>query len=245
MRSKKFKKIYIEITNKCNLNCSFCLKDNRVSHEMSLEEFELVLKKIDQFTDYIYLHVKGEPLIHSKFAEILNICKKYNKKVNITTNGTLLSKKYLDIINSGIVRQINISFQSLLNDKHLNGILKSSQLILKNSNIQLVFRFWALNNNEFTSLEIQFINSIIKFFNLEKNIMNEIKNKQTLNNLIRSAFQMRRKTLYNNIKNSFNLDGDIIKQCLQKMGLNENVRGESLSTMQFVELSNILHEIKR
>jgi len=73
----------------------------------------------------------------------------------------------------------------------------------------------------------------------------EIKNKQTLNNLIRSAFQMRRKTLYNNIKNSFNLDGDIIKQCLQKMGLNENVRGESLSTMQFVELSNILHEIKR
>jgi len=64
MRSKKFKKIYIEITNKCNLNCSFCLKDNRVSHEMSLEEFELVLKKIDQFTDYIYLHVKGEPLSH-------------------------------------------------------------------------------------------------------------------------------------------------------------------------------------
>jgi len=86
----------------------------------------------------------------------------------------------LDIINSGIVRQINISFQSLLNDKHLNGILKSSQLILKNSNIQLVFRFWALNNNEFTSLEIQFINSIIKFFNLEKNIMNEIKNKQNI-----------------------------------------------------------------
>lgn len=73
----------------------------------------------------------------------------------------------------------------------------------------------------------------------------EIKDKQTLNNLIRSAFQMRRKTLYNNIKNSFNLDGETIKNCLQKLGLNDNVRGESLSTMQFVELSNILYEIKR
>lgn len=41
----RFKKIYIEITNKCNLNCSFCIKDNRKIKEMSLEEFEKILKK--------------------------------------------------------------------------------------------------------------------------------------------------------------------------------------------------------
>lgn len=59
-----FKKIYIEITNKCNLKCSFCSLDNRMKKEMSLDQFELILQKIDKYTDYIYLHVKGEPLIH-------------------------------------------------------------------------------------------------------------------------------------------------------------------------------------
>ena len=42
-----FKKIYIEITNKCNLNCSFCSKNNRKIKEVSVEEFEYIVKKID------------------------------------------------------------------------------------------------------------------------------------------------------------------------------------------------------
>ena len=62
---KKFKKIYIEITNICNLNCSFCSKDNKEKREMTLIEFEHILKQIDNYTDYLYLHVKGEPLLHS------------------------------------------------------------------------------------------------------------------------------------------------------------------------------------
>lgn len=40
-----FKKVYIEITNVCNLNCSFCIKDNRKKREMSIDEFETILKK--------------------------------------------------------------------------------------------------------------------------------------------------------------------------------------------------------
>lgn len=67
----KFKKIYVEITNICNLNCSFCSKDNLKKKEMSLQEFDKVLSKIRQYTDTIYLHVKGEPLLHSKQKKFL------------------------------------------------------------------------------------------------------------------------------------------------------------------------------
>ena len=75
---KKFKKIYVEITNICNLNCSFCSKDKRTKKELSLNEFDIILNRIDNYTDYLYLHVKGEPLIHSDLKEIFvkNIIKK-------------------------------------------------------------------------------------------------------------------------------------------------------------------------
>lgn len=171
-----FKKIYIEITNKCNLNCSFCSIDNHIKKEMTPEEFELILKQIDSFTDYVYLHVKGEPLIHSNFKEILDLCKKYNKKVNITTNGTLLKSRLKEILESNIVRQINVSMQSLINDKYLKDILESVKHIINNSNIQVVLRFWALENNQFTELEKICINNIINFFNLNKDIIDKIKN---------------------------------------------------------------------
>lgn len=159
---KKFKKIYIEITNICNLNCSFCSKDKREKREMSLEEFDHVLKQIDNYTDYLYLHVKGEPLIHSKFEEILNICKKYNKQVNITTNGTLLDKKIDEIVNSKTVRQVNISIHSFMN-KNIINILKNGDLLSENG-IQVVYRYWVNND-----LEKELTDFILNYYQVSLN----------------------------------------------------------------------------
>ena len=89
----KFKKIYIEITNICNLNCSFCSTSNRPQKEMSVTAFDYILSQIDRYTNYIYLHVKGEPLTHHNLDEILSITQKHNKKVCITTNGVFLKEK--------------------------------------------------------------------------------------------------------------------------------------------------------
>ena len=66
---KKFKKVYIEITNNCNLSCSFCPETTRVKKFMDLELFNKVLDEIKPYTDYIYLHIKGEPLLHPKLSE--------------------------------------------------------------------------------------------------------------------------------------------------------------------------------
>ena len=157
---KKFKKIYVEITNICNLYCPFCSVDKKIKKEMSLEEFEYILKQINDYTDYLYLHVKGEPLLHSKFKEILNLCKKYNKKVNITTNGTLLYKKYNDLIDS--VRQVNISLHSFNHD--MDKMLEIGSILSKKS-IQVVYRFWVLNDN-YTNID-----AILNYYNLNKEIL--------------------------------------------------------------------------
>ena len=109
--SKRFSKIYVEITNNCNLNCSFCSKDNLPKKEMSVDEFRIVIDKIKDYTDNIYLHVKGEPLLHSHLDEILTICDNIGINVRITTNGTLLSKKK-DILLKHNIKQINVSLHS-------------------------------------------------------------------------------------------------------------------------------------
>ena len=127
----KFKRIYIEITNICNLKCSFCSNSKRNKKEMSIDEFELVMSKITMYTDYIYLHVKGETLSHHYLDDILSICKKYNKKVCITTNGVFL-KDRLDILSKyDNIYQINISLHSENNkDNYLEDIFEVVQSII-------------------------------------------------------------------------------------------------------------------
>ena len=89
---KRFAKVYIEISNICNLKCSFCPGTTREKRRMNAQEFETVLTKIKDYTDYIYFHLLGEPLCHPDLENFLEIAENMQFKVIITTNGTLLSK---------------------------------------------------------------------------------------------------------------------------------------------------------
>ena len=171
---KRFKKIYIEITNKCNLNCTFCSPLKRELKEMSVEEFSLIISKIKSFTDYIYLHVKGEPLLHSKLDEILSICDKENIKVNITTNGTLLKEKFNILNNHNCIRQINISLHSENNYKNYfeNVFDISKQLCGK---IFISFRLWTLDNLKLDNKSTIIVDKIINSYNLLTDVVEKIK----------------------------------------------------------------------
>ena len=171
---KKFKKIYVEITNICNLNCSFCSKDNKAKKFLSVSEFETILNKINDYTDYLYLHVKGEPLMHPDLDDILKLCNKYNKKVNITTNGTLLSKR--DILIKNKVRQVNISLHNMAYENLLD-VLNYSYELAKN-NIYVVYRFWVYND-----LEKSTINEILKYYDI-LDLINDNSNNIKINDYV-------------------------------------------------------------
>ena len=84
------KKAYVEITNRCNLACSFCPKTKRAPRTMSAQEFGLVLSRLEGYVQYVYLHVMGEPLLHPELPTLLALAKARDMKICITTNGTLL-----------------------------------------------------------------------------------------------------------------------------------------------------------
>lgn len=114
---------------------------------MSLKEFETILKKINNYTDYIYLHVQGEPFLHSNLDGILSLCSKYKKKVNITTNGILL-KQNVNVINKyNCIRQINISLHSENNKRtYFEDIFNAVSII--NNNIYISYRIWIKDNED-------------------------------------------------------------------------------------------------
>ena len=176
---KRFKKIYIEITNRCNLNCSFCGKNKRDFRDMSLLEFELVINKIKKYTDYIYLHVKGEPLLYSNLDSLLSICDNTNIKVNITTNGVFLKEKLSVLINHVCIRQINISLHSENNKKNYFLDVFSSGKVLS-TKMFISYRIWDLKEYKLNKKSTEIVNKIIEFYNLSPVIVDKLYNDKNI-----------------------------------------------------------------
>ena len=112
MKKKRFQKIYIEIINRCNLSCSFCPTSDRPARMMSVDEFAKIAAQVTPFTDYICLHVKGEPLMHPWLGDILAIAHQNGLKVNLTTNALLLPEKHHLLLGETAPRQISLSLHS-------------------------------------------------------------------------------------------------------------------------------------
>ena len=106
------KKAYVEITNCCNLACSFCPKTRRAPRTMSAQEFDLVLSRLEGYVQYVYLHLMGEPLLHPELSSFFALAGARGMKVCITTNGTLLEKRAGELLNAGSLHKISVSLHS-------------------------------------------------------------------------------------------------------------------------------------
>ena len=213
-----FKKIYVEITNICNLNCKFCPDTNRTKQFISLDNFEEIIKKICKHTNLVCLHVKGEPFLHNELEGILNILEKYNLKANITTNGTLIKEKIDIIKKSKSVRQINFSIHSIMQNNnidktYLQNIFESVDEL---KDIIISYRLWNLKDIKENDINNQIIDEIEKYYNISN-----LKQKLTENEFIKI-----RKNLYINQDIEFvwpNLNNKIINEKGRCLALKEQI----------------------
>lgn len=141
------KRIYLEITNSCNLNCPFC-EANKKNDIMCLDDVKRNLDEIKKITNYVYLHILGEPLSHPFFNDILDYCDKLTLNIQLVTNGTLLHK-YPDIFKHPSLRKLSISIHSIDNLNIDNSYFKTINRLLntsRNENQYLELRFYDLPN---------------------------------------------------------------------------------------------------
>jgi radical SAM protein with 4Fe4S-binding SPASM domain len=148
---KKFKKIYIEITNRCNLACRFCQPSERPRAFMPPATFAEILRRISGHTDYISLHVLGEPLLHPELELLLAMGHAANLRVNLATNGVLLARHQAMLLRQPALRQINISLHSFeqsgpaaVLDSYLAGIFAFIAAAGPASPLFINLRLWNL-----------------------------------------------------------------------------------------------------
>lgn len=105
-------KAFIEITDICNLDCSFCAGHCRKKEHMPLERFKYILDKLDGKVRYLYLHLMGEPLLHPEFPSFLKFTEDHDFRVMLTTNGTLLNEREDVLLDCKSLYKISISLHS-------------------------------------------------------------------------------------------------------------------------------------
>ena len=242
---KKYKKIYVEITNRCNLSCSFCSKVEKPLRNMTIEEFKCVIKKIKDYTDTIYLHVKGEPLVHPNLIEFLNVAEEHNIKVNLTTNGTLFPNLVDKLKECKSLKKINFSLHSENNkENYLEDIFKNVE---KLQEVTVVYRLWTLNNGGLDVKSTQTVNKIVSYYKLSTEIVDKIKNENNVKIKDRifvdkdNEFEWPSITNHNSCGFCYALkthiailvDGTVVPCCLDSNGLVDlgNIYNESLENI--------------
>ena len=222
----RFKKIYIEITNACNLNCSFCIKNKRKINYITKENYKLIINKIKPYTKEIYFHILGEPLLHPNIIDFIEYANKQNLLVNITTNGYLIN----NLKNNNKIHRLNISLHSYSKtykmdiDTYLNNIFDTIDMIKDKTFISL--RIWV--NNENTKYILNYINARYKtnITNLENNTKVKIASNLIIDTFHQFIWPDLNNNYYNDIGTCKGLidhigilsDGTIIPCCLDTMG---------------------------
>jgi radical SAM domain protein len=122
---------------------------------METEDFKKIINKVKGYTNHIYLHLMGEPFLNNNLESFLQIAKEANIKVNITTNGTLINNVKDVLINSGAIRQINISLHSFEANEnninfydYLNNILQFIEEANKKTEIICSLRLWNIDTED-------------------------------------------------------------------------------------------------
>ena len=194
---KRFVKVNIEISNICNLQCSFCPEVIRSPKLMDLDLFREVVRQVAPITEQVCFHLMGDPLVHPKLAEMITICEEFNAPIFFVTNGVLLKNKFAekaDLLLRSPFRQVNFSLHSFADNfgdkdpnEYLQRIFEYTELAFKHRpDLYLNYRLWNLqevrghsnaNQKMLEKIESYFGVNISRDIDIRKQKSHRIKNK--------------------------------------------------------------------
>ncbi len=266
---KKFKKVYIEITNVCNLKCSFCPDSGREREFMDIEKFTHIIQQVKPFCEYIYLHIMGEPLLNPKLESFLKICYDNLIKVNITTNGTLLNRCGELLLDSKALRKVSISLHSFeanegneLLDNYINNTVSFIKKAVEKG-IICELRLWNMDSDQLkgiNDLNGEIIKKLEESFQPDFNLWLAVKNQANVklqDRLFISRAEIfewpdinrditEEKVFCYGLRDQFGIlvDGTVVPCCLDSEGNIPlgNIFKEPLSDILYSERAGLIYE---
>jgi radical SAM protein with 4Fe4S-binding SPASM domain len=148
----KYSKVNVEISNICNLQCSFCPEVIRAKKLIDLELFERIIQQIAPITDQVCFHLMGDPLVHPKLAELVEISGRYKVPIFLVTNGVLLREPQAELLLHPAFRQVNFSLHSFFDNfkdqdptRYLERIFSFTEAAFeKRPDLYINYRLWNL-----------------------------------------------------------------------------------------------------
>lgn len=116
MKQKRFKIIYLELTNACNFTCDYCPIDKQTRKKIVMEEgfAQSIIDQIadNELTDFITFHLMGEPFLHKKLASLTGYAENRGLRVRLLTNGSLLETKRNQELFDNNLSRLEIGFRT-------------------------------------------------------------------------------------------------------------------------------------
>jgi len=119
---------------------------------MDLDTFKAIIPQIAPLTEMVAFHLMGEPLLHPKLEEFLEICDHYALPVFFVSNGVLLTEKRSALLLHRTIRQVNFSLHSFYDNfpgqdpsAYLEKIFEFTEMAFeKRPDLYLNYRLWNL-----------------------------------------------------------------------------------------------------
>ena len=169
--------VYIEITNVCNLHCSFCPcgKEPASRTFMDSKLFEDCIAGAQEIgATSVYFHVLGEPTLHPGFAHYLKKLEQTPLKLTLTTNGTTIERTGHQILVSPAVRQVNFSTHAYAElpretaERYLQNVLDFCSLaIVERPDLYINLRLWNVGAEDASSWNSNMLKRIHETFGVE------------------------------------------------------------------------------
>jgi MoaA/NifB/PqqE/SkfB family radical SAM enzyme len=150
---RRFKKVNIEISNICNLQCSFCPEVVRAKGVMDLGLFRTIIAQVAPLTEQVCFHLMGDPLVHPEFKAFVEVCEEFRVPIFLVTNGVLLRTQQSQILLNPAFRQVNFSLHSFFDNfpdrdptSYLNKIFDYTEAAFAaRPDLYLNYRLWNLD----------------------------------------------------------------------------------------------------
>jgi MoaA/NifB/PqqE/SkfB family radical SAM enzyme len=109
---KPFEKVNIEISNICNLKCGFCPEVLRAKRLIDLGLFRRIIDQVAPLAEQVCFHLMGDPLVHPRLRDLVEICHERGVRIFFVTNGVLLREDKAELLLHPAFRQVNFSLHS-------------------------------------------------------------------------------------------------------------------------------------